>query len=249
MRNKEVSYITLFKDVLPALLITALPILVFAIENIGGFKWYMYGIGPRTIKGLRGVLFSPFLHGDLKHIASNSIPLFVLTWLIRLHFKEIWKLVFAFIWLASGVWTWIMGGGHYVIGSSGIVYGLASFAITAGFISKNRQAQGIGLFTLFFYGSLIWGIFPLEFNVGISWQGHLSGFIAGILAALVLQPGMPEKPKYSWEIEPEEEIPYEDQYWRLDYKPKEENDAVLNAPIIRVNYILKEEKNEDKTAN
>lgn len=249
MRNKDVSFNTLFKDALPALIITALPILIFIIEKFGGFHWYMYGIEPRTFKGVRGVLFSPFLHGDLKHIASNSVPLFVLVWLIRLHFKDIWIFVLGFIWLASGVWTWIIGGGNYVIGSSGIVYGLASFAITAGFISKNRQAQGIGLFTLFFYGSLIWGIFPLEFNVGISWQGHLSGFIAGIIAALVLQPGMPEKPKYSWELEPEEEIPYEDQYWRIDYKPKEEVDTPPQASIIRINYILKEEKNEDKTAN
>lgn len=255
MQNKEQSFLALIKDALPAFIITIIPILVFSIETWGNNNWAMYGIEPRTFKGFRGVFFSPLLHGDWKHLMSNSIPLFVLSWLIRLHFKDIWVLVFGFIWAASGVWTWIIGGGNYIIGSSGIVYGLAAFAITAGFISKNKQAQGIGLFTLFFYGSLIWGIFPLEMNLGISWQGHLSGLIAGVLVALVLRPNMPEKPKYSWEIEPEEDIPVEEQYWRLDYKPKDEiqEDNTHQPPSIAppryiIRYIFKE-KNDSTNSN
>ena len=253
MKYKETTFKSLWLSLLPAILMAALPVLVFMVEYWGDFSWYKYGILPRTWSGLKGILFSPFLHGNAQHLWSNTIPMVVLLWLIRMLYRPIFPIVFGFIWLASGFWTWTIGGAHYVIGSSGIVYGLAAFAITAGFLSKNRQAQGIGLFTLFFYGGLVWGIFPLEFNVGISWQGHLSGLLAGMLVALILKPGLPEKPKYSWELEPEPEIPYEDQYWRLDYVPKEERkeNASEEAPKVpapvRFVYVLKRSEKDTKT--
>lgn len=228
MRNKEPHFINFLKDLLPAFFLCLLPIFVFIIDHIFSLQLYKYGIQARNLTGLRGIIFSPFLHGDWKHLMSNSVPLFALLWLIRSHFRDIQTIVILFIWIASGFWTWIIGGQGYTIGSSSVVYGLAAFAVTAGFLSKNRQAQGIGLFTLFFYGSLIWGIFPLQMNEGISWQGHLSGLIAGILVAFVLQPGMPPKPKYSWETEPEIEIPYEEQYWREDYVEKSEMETDLH---------------------
>lgn len=227
--------ILLLRNLLWSFLITLLPILVFATEQIGGYNWNDHGILPRSFSGLQGVLFSPFLHGDWTHVLSNSVPLFALLWLTRSHFRDIFWPVLIFVWAASGFWTWLIARDSYIVGSSGIVYGLAAFAVTAGFISKNRQAQGIGLFTLFFYGSMVWGVFPLEMNLsqGISWEGHACGAVAGVIAALVMKPAMPEPPRYSWELEPEPEDNEENDYWKLpeqrEPRPEETPGDVNNS--------------------
>jgi len=228
---KEIN-IPFWRNLLLSFMLTMLPVLVYAAEHLGGFDWGTHGILPRNISGLQGILFSPFLHADLMHLLSNSVPLFALLWLLGSHFRDIFWPVLIFIWAASGLWTWFIARDAYVIGSSGVVYGLAAFAITAGFVSKNRQAQGIGLFTLFFYGSMIWGVFPIEMNLNrnISWEGHACGAAAGVISALVMKPAMPERPRYSWELEPETADTEEDDYWKLPEQRETTPDPGNSAP-------------------
>lgn len=116
--------------------------------------------------------------------------------------------------IGGGLLTWVYARESYHIGMSGVIYGLTSFLFTSGAIRKYKPLLGLSLFVVFLYGSLIWGIFPLETKV--SWEGHLSGLILGLLAAIVYRKEGPQQPKFRYEIEKEmgiEPIDYE-QLWR-----------------------------------
>ena len=112
--------------VLPALFILVL----FAVEWIeysNGIRFVKHGVLPRTFEGLQGILFSPFIHSDWKHLTNNALPLFVLTATLGFFYKGIAKEVFLWSWLMSGLWLWAIGRPSFHIGASGLLYALASF--------------------------------------------------------------------------------------------------------------------------
>ena len=122
-------------------------------------------------------------------------------------YRKIAIQIFSYLFLISGTLLWVIGRTEsYHIGASGIIFGLASFLITSGIIRKNPKLASISLLVIFLYGSLIWGIFP--FKINMSWEGHLSGFLTGVLLAIFYRKQGPERKKYSWEEEEEEEIFY-----------------------------------------
>ncbi len=150
---------------------------------------------------MRGILLSPFLHGDWKHVLNNSIPLIVLGTSLRYFYKTIAKEVFLWSWLMSGVWLWALGRESYHIGASGIVYALASFLFFSGLIRKHTKLMAISFFVVFLYGSMVWGLFPIKEH--ISWEGHLSGALAGIILAWWFRKEGPPKQVYQYEIDEE----------------------------------------------
>ena len=153
--------------------------IVFLFEIDYGYNLNEYGIYPRTFSGLRGVLFSPFIHGDLEHLTNNTIAFFVLTLLLRYFFEKKYLRIFIFGMLLSGFLTWIIGRPSFHIGMSGVIYMLVSFIFTTSFFSKNYRLIALSLFIVFSYGSMIWYIIPIDES--ISWEGHLSGVIVGVL--------------------------------------------------------------------
>lgn len=158
-----------------------------------------YGIYPRSIKGLIGVLFSPFVHSSLEHLVNNSIPLFILSSFIFFFYKKLsWRIITLGI-LFSGILTWIIGRNSFHIGASGLIYVLMSFILFKGIFSKNFNLMALSLVVVFIYGSLVWYIFPLKQNM--SWEGHLSGFLIGFLFALYFKQNVPKKYSYDWEKE------------------------------------------------
>lgn len=161
-----------------------------------------YGNFPRKLEGLKGILFSPFLHNtrDFSHIIGNSVPLFVLSWLLILNYKKLFAPVTVFIWLFSGVCLWLGGRESYHIGASGVIYGLAYFLFFSGVFSKNKQQMAISLVVAFSYGSMMWGIFPLEEH--ISWEGHLFGAISGVMMAIYFRKKYYSPDKYNLEVDP-----------------------------------------------
>jgi len=198
-----------------AFAIVAIPILVFLVERLTGDSYARYGLLPRDITGLRGIVFMPFLHADWSHLLSNMSALWILSALGVYTFKRLYWGVLGFVWLASGTWTWFFARPDYHIGASGVVYGVAVFCLLSGFLRKNRSLQGLTLLTLFLYGSFLWGVFPWEYTREISWEGHLAGALAGLVMALVYRNDMPKPPEYSWDIEPEpEEDDEENSYWK-----------------------------------
>ncbi|MEN8928423.1 MAG: rhomboid family intramembrane serine protease [Flavobacteriales bacterium] len=191
---------------------TAIPFLLLVIIwgvhfiNISfpNLALYTYGVDPREISGLRGILFSPFLHSttdNYSHIFNNSVPLFVLSYFFMISYKPIFTKVTVFIWLFSGICTWLAARENYHIGASGVIYGLAFFLFFSGIFSKNKRLIAVSLIVVFLYGSMIWGIFPGEER--ISWEGHLFGGISGIVMAFYYKNRFKAKEKYNLSVDPE----------------------------------------------
>lgn len=152
--------------------------LVIFFEETLHLKFSEFGILPRTLTGLKGVIFSPFLHGNLEHILSNSIPFLILFFGLIYFYQKNWFKIFTIIYFFSGLITWLIGRYSYHIGASGVIYGLAAFHFFSGVLSKRKDFMALALSVIFLYGNMIWGIVP-GINEQISWEGHLGGFVTG----------------------------------------------------------------------
>ena len=175
--NNALSY---HRNVLwiPAVAILAIWI-IYWIEIRFGYNFNSYGILPREIKGLRGIFFSPFIHSDASHLSNNSVPLFVLLASLFYFYRTIAHKVLIYGTLLSCLICWGIARGSYHIGASGTIYLLFSFIFFSGIIRKHYRLIAMSLVVIFLYGSMIWLILPTEDR--ISWEGHLSGFLVGLL--------------------------------------------------------------------
>jgi membrane associated rhomboid family serine protease len=145
----------------------------------------IYGIIPHNEIGLRGILFAPFLHGNFVHLAANTIPFLTLGWLIMLRETSDFFVVSVITMLVSGAGVWLTGApGSIHIGASGVIFGYLGFLLFRGYFERSTVSLFVSLFVGFSYGSMIWGILPTL--PGVSWQGHLFGFIGGAIAARFL---------------------------------------------------------------
>lgn len=198
----------------------------FLLDRYFQLNLYKYGLKPRTIEGVKGIFFMPFIHGqkDFSHIINNSVPIAVLLSALIYFYREIALRVMLVLWLGGGILLWFIAANihTYHIGISGVIYGLFGFLLLSGFLKKYLPLQAISLFVAFAYGSMIWGLFPTEER--ISWEGHLSGFLIGLLLAFALRKHGPMPPKYRYEIEHEMGIepPDFEQEWKDRRKAWEE---------------------------
>lgn len=211
--------------------------LVFGLEAFNHWHLTSLGVLPRTAAGIPGIVSSVFIHGDITHIASNSIPLLVLGLMLFYFYRKIAIPVFLWIWLISGIWLWIGGRNNvshptYHIGASTLIYGLATFLFFSGVFRKHLQLMAVSAVVVFLYGSILWGIFPLKTE--ISWEGHLFGAIAGVMVAFNYRGEGPQRKKYEWEDEPEIE--------ELESAEQDEIQQSENPIIIR--YIYKSDPSD-----
>lgn len=198
------------------LLVIKYPLLFLAIcwaVFLADYNWdlnfYLFGVNPRTISGLKGILFSPFIHGDFGHIINNSLPIFILSSMIFYFYKPIAWSSILWIYVISGIWLWVGGRNsdvipNYHFGASTLIYGFASFLFFSGVFRKHKQLMMVSAFVVFMYGSITHGIFP--FDTRVSWEGHLFGAISGVLVAYNYRKDGPQQIAYQW---PEEEIDLE----------------------------------------
>ena len=158
-----------------------------------------FGVYPREVYGLKGILFSPFLHGDIEHLANNSVALLVLLPILRYFYKEQSFVVLLFGIIFSGLGTWLLGRPSYHIGASGLIYALVSFIFFKGIFTKYYRLVALSFTIVILYGGSVWYMFP-NVKEGISWEGHLAGFLVGLALALVLKTPQFSKPIfYEWE--------------------------------------------------
>jgi len=201
--------------------------MVHFVQYAFELNFVQYGIFPRTIKGLYGILLSPLIHGDFNHLFNNAFPLLILGSALFYFYKEIALKVTFWIYLMVGVWTWVYAREAYHIGASGLLYGFFSFLLVSGFIRKHTQLIALSFVVIFLYGSLVWGILPIDLKV--SFEGHLWGFIAGIILAFYYRKQGPQAKKHIW-VE-EEELDNENAYWKENISTEK--------PPQEINYIFK----------
>jgi membrane associated rhomboid family serine protease len=233
--EKEEKYKLLNALIYPAVIVGMMGIIHFS-QFVFDWNLSVYGIYPRRLSGLVGVLFTPFLHGDFNHLFNNSISLLILGSSLFYFYKKISLKVFIWIYIMSGFWTWISARESYHIGASGIIYGLFSFLLISGFLRKNLQLIGVSFFVVFVYGSMVWGIFPIK--VHISYEGHLWGFIAGIILAIYYKKQGPQKIEHVWDEE-DDDIDEDNAYWKIERK------SIISSPEINYIYKPKKEKEEE----
>jgi membrane associated rhomboid family serine protease len=200
---------------------------VHLFQFVFEMKLTHFGVFPRSANGLIGIIASPLLHGDFKHLFNNSIPLLILGTSLFYFYKEIALKVTLWIYVMVGVWTWVYAREAYHIGASGLLYGLFSFLLVSGFIRRNNQLIALSFAVIFLYGSLVWGIFPID--VTISFEGHLWGFVAGIVLAIYYRKQGPQRVMHEWDDE--EDIEGEDEYWK--------NEDEKTSPSTEINYIFR----------
>lgn len=147
-----------------------------------GHRLNAFGIHPRTIIGLLGILVAPFLHGGFGHLLANTGPLLVLGWLILLRGADYFWQVTIFCALASGIGVWLFGASHSTtVGASGVIFGYLGFLLLRGFYEGSATSISISMLVGFLYGGVVFGIFPMK--QGVSWEAHLFGFLGGIISA------------------------------------------------------------------
>ena len=134
--------------------------LVKIIEVLFELDLSNLGIFPLTLKGLPGIIFSPFIHADFGHLFNNSLPLFFLGTALFYFYSEIAVKVSLWTYFLTGVLVWLAGRSAWHIGASGLIYGFASFLFFSGIIRKYFRLVALSLLIVFLYGSMVWGIFP-----------------------------------------------------------------------------------------
>jgi membrane associated rhomboid family serine protease len=212
---------------IPLILVLALWI-VFWAERKFHVDLTTFGIYPRTFSGLKGVVFSPFLHGNIEHLYNNSIPLLLLIAALRYFYRQNTFQILVFGVLLSGIVTWLIGRDSYHIGASGLVYVLVSFIFLKGILTKYYRLVALSLVIVLIYGGLIWYAFP-NIEEGISWEGHISGLIVGFSFAIFFKtPEYKKLLKYDWE-QPNYDESQDKFMQRFD-----ENGNFVNLPLPEV---------------
>lgn len=160
--------------------------LIHAATTILPVELSRFGIYPRELDGLPGVLWAPLIHGSWPHLIANSFPLLVLGGLLLYGYPRVWPVSLLIIYFGSGLAVWVLGRSSYHIGASGVIYGLLFFLFFSGLFQRNLRSILLSLLVFFFYGGMVWGILPSRMNV--SFESHLFGAISGVLAAYLAKP-------------------------------------------------------------
>lgn len=174
---------------------------VFLFDHPLGYEWHAYGLKPRRAEGLIGIVTMHFLHGGLDHIGSNSLSFALLNTILFFFYRQIALRVIIFVALVGGVMLWFWGGDGNHIGASLIIYGISSFLFFSGLFRPDERMLRVALFVAFYYGGIVWLILPIDPT--ISWEGHASGALVGIIMAWVYRGRGPQRKRYQWEIDEE----------------------------------------------
>lgn len=144
-----------------------------------------FGIQPRTLTSLPAVMVAPLLHAGFGHLLANTIPFIVLGWLVMWRRTSDLFMVALASAIGAGIGVWLFGGANTIhLGISGVIFGLLGYLLGRGYYERSAYAIALALAALFLYGGMLWGVLPLQ--QGVSWQGHLFGFVGGVVAAYVM---------------------------------------------------------------
>jgi membrane associated rhomboid family serine protease len=157
-----------------------------------------FGIRPRQLVGLPGIVFAPLVHDGFAHLIANSPPLLVLGTAMLFLYPNSALRVLPAVYFGTGIAVWLFGRDSVHFGASGLVYGLVSYIFVAGVLRRDRRAVAASLVVCFMYGSLAWGVLPTQ--AGVSWETHLAAALIGVGFALALRRlDVPPRKRYAWE--------------------------------------------------
>ncbi|MGB3392564.1 MAG: rhomboid family intramembrane serine protease [Stenotrophomonas sp.] len=172
-----------------------------------GWDWRPLAVAPHDPGGLWGLLGAPLLHGSVEHLAANAAALLILGTLAGGVYPKATLRALPLLWLGSGLGAWLLGevGSHH-LGASGVTHGLMFLVLALGLLRRDRAAIAAGMIGVLFYGGMVLTVLPHE--PGVSWQSHMGGAVAGIIAALLFRHAdpLPPRKRYSWEDEEDEPL-------------------------------------------
>lgn len=226
MESQDEKRLLLSSMLIPVILLMVMW-LVKIVEVVFHLDLGFLGIKPLSVEGLPGIVFFHFLHGNWKHLISNSVPILILGTSLYYFYRPIANKILLILLFSTGLLTWCGARGGVHIGASALVYGLCFFLMLSGFLRRDRKLIIISLVVVFLYGSLVWGLYPkyaIENN--ISWEGHLSGFVMGIVLAFFYKNEGPQREDYIWEDDDDEidddENTNEKPYWEIPEPDKDD---------------------------
>lgn len=179
---------------------------MFALQS-SGWDWRPWAVAPLEASGLAGLLGAPLLHGSIEHLGANAVALLILGTLAGSVYPKATLRALPLLWLGSGLGAWMLGeAGSRHLGASGLTHGLMFLVFVLGLLRRDRPAIAASLIGFLFYGSMLITILPHE--PGVSWQSHMGGAAAGVIAALLFRNVDPRaaRKRYSWEDEEEEQL-------------------------------------------
>jgi membrane associated rhomboid family serine protease len=207
MKNMYICYVMcdktteekrdLWLAIVCSVLLTTLPWIVQIAGTVFSLRLKQYGLQPLEPAGLAGIFTMPLLHAGWKHLISNTPAMLLLVFGLFLFYKQgAWRILFS-LYIVSGLLTWLMGRNAVHIGASGLVYALAAFHFMSGVIKNVPRQRAFALLVAFLYGGFVWAFFPaLYAGTSVSWEGHLSGLLAGIAFSFYFRDEGPEAPVY-----------------------------------------------------
>ena len=164
-----------------------------------------FGVRPRELAGLPGILFAPLMHSGFAHLLANSLPLVIVGTAMLYLYPSAALRVLPAVYLGPGIAVWLFARGGVHVGASGLIYGLVSYVFVAGLIRRDRRAIAASLLVSFLYGASVWGVLPIE--RGVSWETHLAAALIGLALALALRRlDIPPRRRYTWEDEKDDEV-------------------------------------------
>jgi len=170
-----------------------------------------FGVEPRELAGLPGIFLAPLLHGSFDHLVANSLPLLVVGTAMLYLYPDSASRVLPAVYVGPGIVVWLFARGGVHVGASGLIYGLAAYVFVAGVIRRDRRAIAASLLVAFIYGSLAWGVLPIQ--PGVSWETHLAAALIGVALAILLRRlDIPPHKRYAWEDEEQEQDPTVDDH-------------------------------------
>ena len=176
---------TLVSVAVPLAILVALMWIVGLVNALLDYRLSEYGVVPRTVDGLIGIPLMPFLHGSFDHLVVNTLPMVVLGGLVAIHGSRKFLTATVFITLVGGGALWVVGRTAVHVGASGLVFGFFGYLIARAWYTRSLVAVLIAVVVAVVYGGILFGVLPF-FQEGVSWEGHLTGLIAGALAARLM---------------------------------------------------------------
>lgn len=179
-------------------------VLLWAIHLLNwglGYTLNRFGVWPRSLSGMVGVVAAPLLHSGFTHLFQNSAPLLVLGTGMLFVYPNASVRALPTIYVGTGLLVWLLGRGSIHIGASGLIYGMLAFVFFSGIVKRDARGVALSMLVFFLYGSMTWGIFPQGNSV--SWESHLAGAAVGTVLALRFRRwDIPPRKHYDWEDEP-----------------------------------------------